>query len=408
MSQNDKDKKSRKTEIKEKENREKGTRRKEGKEKEGREKVVLPADEGLHQTAEPRDIVLNSRVRDSGGKVIFDSPILCSQLLRDYVALPYLKDVRPEDIEDVSAQFVTLFAEERNSDRVKRIHIRGSKTPFFLVSLIEHKTRPDYNVAMQIFRYMVYIWQAYEKEAEQLQADMPKRKDFLYPPILPIVYYEGSSAWDVPLGFRSRIREGEVFGKYIPDFEYYLVPLKDYSNEDLMRKPDEISLVMMINKLQTAEDIENFRRLPREKIEAILKDTPGYLLDIIADVLKAFLLKMNVSVPETENLTGKVKEKKMAELFADMEKMDIQAERQNTADAKRRAEMAEERADKEAERADRAEAHAEQEAENSIRSIIELCQEMDVPKVSAIQKLMEKKSLAYEDALAKMALYWKD
>ena len=58
----------------------------------------------------------------------------------------------------------------------------------------------------------------------------------------------------------------------------------------------------------------------------------------------------------------------MAELFADMEKMDIQAERQNTADAKRRAEMAEERADKEAERADRAEAHAEQEAENSIRS----------------------------------------
>ena len=125
---------------------------------------------------------------------------------------------------------------------------------------------------------------------------------------------------------KKTIREGEVFGKYIPDFEYYLVPLKDCSNEDLMGKPDEISLVMMINKLQTAEDIENFRRLPREKIEAILKDTPGYLLDIIADVLKAFLLKMNVPVPETENLTGKVKEKKMAELFADMEKMDIQAE----------------------------------------------------------------------------------
>lgn len=152
---------------------------------------------------------------------------------------------------------------------------------------------------------------------------MPKRKDFLYPPILPIVYYEGSSAWDVPPGFRSRIREGETFGKYISDFEYYLVPLKDYSNEELMEKPDEISLVMMINKLQTAEDIENFRRLPREGIEAILKDTPGYLLDTIADVLKAFLLKMNVSVPETEKLTGRVKEKKVTELFADMEKMDI-------------------------------------------------------------------------------------
>ena len=35
--------------------------------------------------------------------------------------LPYLKDVRPEDIEDVSEQYVTMFAEERNSDRVKRV-----------------------------------------------------------------------------------------------------------------------------------------------------------------------------------------------------------------------------------------------------------------------------------------------
>ena len=70
--------------------------------------------------------------------------------------------------------------------------------------------------------------------------------------------------------------------------------------------------------------------------------------------------------------------------------------------------MAEERADRAEERADKAEAHAAQEEENSIRSIIELCQELDAPKASAIRKLMEKKNLAYEDALVKTALYWKD
>lgn len=57
----------------------------------------------------------------AGSKVIFDDHTLCSQFLRDYVNLPYLKDVRPEDIEDVSEQYVTMFAEERNSDRVKRV-----------------------------------------------------------------------------------------------------------------------------------------------------------------------------------------------------------------------------------------------------------------------------------------------
>lgn len=42
-------------------------------------------------------------------------------------------------------------------------------------------------------------------------------------------------------------------------------------------------------------------------------------MDAVADVLKVFLLKMNVPVPETEKLTDKVRKKKMGELFADME-----------------------------------------------------------------------------------------
>ena len=97
--------------------------------------------------ANKRDILTNSKVKDSGGKIIFDEPVLCAQFVRDYVDLPYMKEVKPEDIEDVSEQFVPLFAEERNADRVKRVNIRG-ENPFFLVSLIEHKTDIEYNVCM--------------------------------------------------------------------------------------------------------------------------------------------------------------------------------------------------------------------------------------------------------------------
>lgn len=91
----------------------------------------------------------------------------------------------------------------------------------------------------------------------------------------------------------------------------------------------------------------------------------------------------------------------MAELFADMEKIDIQAERRNTADANRRADEAEERADKAEERADITE-------ENGIKSLIEVCQELGASKDSAIRKLMEKNGLSMEAALEKTALYWKD
>ncbi len=359
-----------------------------------------PATQGLHKVAGPKDIVLNSQIRDSGGKVIFDDHTLCAQFLRDYVELPYLKDVRPEDIEDVSEQYVTLFAEERNSDRVKRVHVGGGGTPFFLVSLIEHKTASDYNVCMQVFRYMVYIWEAYEKEAEGIQKGMTKREDFRYPPILPIIYYEGASRWNVPLNFRSRIHEGSVFGKYLPNFEYYLVPLRDYSNEMLMEKKDEISLIMMINKLQTAEDIEKFRKLPGKEIEAILRDSPEHLVNIIANILRAFLLKMNVPVPETERLTDKVREKKMGELFENMEKIDIQAERRNTALEKQRADEAERQVVEEKKRADIAE-------ENSIKLLVELNQEFGASMDATMQSLMDKKNMTREEALKKIEIYWK-
>ena len=92
------------------------------------------------------------KYRDSSGKIIFEDPVLCSQFLRGYVGIPMLKDVRPEDIEDVTERYVHLFTEERNSDVVKKINLKNN--PFYLVSLIEHKSDVDYNAIMQVFRYI--------------------------------------------------------------------------------------------------------------------------------------------------------------------------------------------------------------------------------------------------------------
>lgn len=60
----------------------------------------------------------NSKHRDSSSKLIFDNPILCTQFFHDYVDIPMLKDVQPEDIEDVTQRFVHMFTEERESDSV--------------------------------------------------------------------------------------------------------------------------------------------------------------------------------------------------------------------------------------------------------------------------------------------------
>ena len=118
----------------------------------------------------------NSKVKDSSSKLIFSNPILCAQFLRGYVDIPLLKDVQPEDIEDVTSRYLHMFAEERHSDSVNRVKTKINETPFFIVSLIEHKSNVDYNVVMQVFRYMVFIWEDYEKEMEKQHKGISKTK----------------------------------------------------------------------------------------------------------------------------------------------------------------------------------------------------------------------------------------
>lgn len=85
----------------------------------------------------------NSQMQDSAGKIIFGDSVLCSQFLRGYTKIPLLENVQAEDIEDVTSRYVHMFTEERDSDVVKRVHIKDDEIPFYLISLIEHKSYVD-------------------------------------------------------------------------------------------------------------------------------------------------------------------------------------------------------------------------------------------------------------------------
>lgn len=270
----------------------------------------------------------NSQIRDTSSKIIFGDSRLCSQFLKGYVNIPLLKDVKPEDIEDVSTHYVHMFTEERNSDVVKKVWLKGNETPFYLISLIEHKSQVDYNVIMQVLRYMVYIWEDYEKEQEREHKGISKTKSFKYPPVLPIVYYDGAAAWNDGIELENRVYLSDVFEDYIPNFKCILVQLKDYSNAEIMEKKDELSIVMMISKLQKAADFAELGKdVSTEYLNDITSKSPEYLLDIIAQIVEILLLKINVPREEAEAFSGKVKERHMGELFANFEAYDVQETR---------------------------------------------------------------------------------
>lgn len=83
--------------------------------------------------------------RDISSKNVFHNPLLCAQFLRDNVDIPMLKNVQPEDIEDVSERYRPYLGTEFETDIVKRIQLHdktnGMKCePLFLISLIEQKS----------------------------------------------------------------------------------------------------------------------------------------------------------------------------------------------------------------------------------------------------------------------------
>lgn len=185
--------------------------------------------------------VHNSKIHDNAAKIVFGDSTLCAQFLKGYTDIPFFMNIKPEDIEDVSSHFIPLFQESRDSDIVKKIQIEN--TELYLIALIEHQSEADADMSFRLLRYMVYVWTDYTATQEKLHPGITKSKDFLYPPILPIIYYEGTGQWTSALHFKDRVFMSDIFEEFIPDYKYLIVPLNKYSQEDLIEKGDELSAI---------------------------------------------------------------------------------------------------------------------------------------------------------------------
>lgn len=378
---------------------------------------------------------------DVNAKQIFGNHTLCAQFLRDYAGLPMLADVQPEDIEDVTERYHLFREVEFQTDTVKkvRLHKKVNELPgdsdVYILSLIEHKSSVDYDVTMQILKYMVCIWEneaagdnrtewectekkraesgnadgmnrAEEKgeegdgktekgeagSVEEVVADFAesqkrrknKNQPYRYTPIFPIVYYEGSGEWTAARNLKDRILLGDLFEAYIPDFTYKLVTTQDYTSEELLSREDAISLLMLLNKIQQAKDFEGLSALPEGKLNEIMQKAPVDVAEIIISAVRSLCRRLNLTEEETTGLMREMEAGNMGYLWENMEKMDIQLERRNTAEQRQRAE----RAEQQAASAEQKAAEAEQEKLALIRLLIATCHKQGMSR-EAILNLLE-------------------
>ena len=306
-------------------------------------------------------------VRNANSREIFKNNRLTSQFLRNYTDIPLLANVMPEDIEDVSEKDQAFLGVEFESDTIKKVYIRKAdgtiEREVYVLSLIEHKSDIDYDVAMQLLRYMCVIWQEYKATQNKIQEGSSRRKNFRYPLIIPIVYYEGKRKWTADLNLKDRIEFSEEMEKYIPDFTYQVVSVRQYTNEELSEKHDEMSLVMLINKIQTEEDLSEFRKVSEEMVDSTY--APDEIKEIYKKILWSLLMKLKVPNEEASNIIGEIGGHGMGYLFENMDEIDIGALKRKVALTRQRAEEEKQRAEEEKQRAEEEKQRAEEEKQRA-------------------------------------------
>jgi hypothetical protein len=244
--------------------------------------------------------------------------------------------VQTENIEDISERFLPLFTDNQDSDTVKRINLNDGE--MFIINILEHESGVNFDSSFKMLQYVMYVLDDFKKENDRKYKEeldkygstkrkLSKSKSFKYPPVFPIVFYDGATKWTSERNFYDRTDMNRIFSRYIPDFEYELVDLNVYSQHDLVAFNNALSLILIVDKVRKADDIKKLGELPNEYVEEMTKKIPKHFLKIFSDCIRLLLERANAPREEIEIITEKIHERRLNNMFEFIDGYDIQATR---------------------------------------------------------------------------------
>ncbi len=157
----------------------------------------------------------------------FSDPAVVVQLLREFVAGPWLDGLDLDGLERLNTKFHADTGERRESDLVWRIPRRDGGDAYVML-LLEFQSTPDPWMALRMLVYAGLLWQQLVRE----QRLMP---DGRLPPILPVVLYNGEPRWRAPVDLRDLIGlpEASPMWRWQPGSCYHLIDEGAFSTGDL-------------------------------------------------------------------------------------------------------------------------------------------------------------------------------
>jgi len=223
---------------------------------------------------------------------LFSHPGMVAQLLREFVAGPWLDDLDLDGMERLNAKFHGETSERRDGDMIWRIPRHGGGDTY-LVLLLEFQSTPDHWMALRALVYAGLLWQHLVKEQR-----LPP--DGRLPPVLPVVLYNGDRRWVAPVALHALIGlpETSPLWRWQPDMRYHMIDEGAFGDDDLERRD---ALPALLFRLESSPDPGQVVALA-DAVLAWFGRYPGFagLRSVFAELLGGMMgpLAPEVRVPE--------------------------------------------------------------------------------------------------------------
>jgi predicted transposase YdaD len=146
--------------------------------------------------------------------------------------------------------YVTPLFDERIEDMVWSVEMdyEGARQPLYLYLLMEFQSRVDPTMPLRFMHYVAGFYSTLIKN-DKLSKSGP------YPPVFPLVIYNGQHRWTAKTNIAEQIEAVPPFLKiYQPSLNYFLVDEGRYTDEQLEQIANPVSSIIRFEQAVTADD----------------------------------------------------------------------------------------------------------------------------------------------------------
>ena len=191
-------------------------------------------------------------------KSTFGNVAIAKDFLNNYLPQDLIHIIDIDTLEPQKDSYIDEKLMESFSDLLFKVDINNRDGYVYI--LFEHKSYPSRDIAFQLLKYMVRIW---DKKIEELGC---------LPVIIPLVIYHGKDKWNI--GYRLEdIVSGynkipEDIKMLIPNYRYLLYDFSKFSDEAIKGEVRNRIAIMLMRDIQ-GKSIENILEILYEAAELL-------------------------------------------------------------------------------------------------------------------------------------------